>query len=158
MSIIKKIIKRFVPQVLLDKRRSYLHDKLRVKFHRNCKELLELTDDILAKANIPFWLNYGTLLGAYRDHNFIPHDYDLDVALFWEDNLKVKKIMLESGLTLKHEVRFGDWENPENIEYRFEYKGAYIDFNFYVVENNVATTYNPLFIEGVEYTLEKNCL
>lgn len=38
-----------------------------------------------------------------------------------------------ADMKLKYEVHFGDWENPENIEYRFEYKNTFIGFNFYKV-------------------------
>lgn len=146
---IKRIVKAFIPKIILKKRSEYLLNRQRKKFHRGCKELLELTDDILREAGIEYWLTYGTLLGAYRDYNFIPHDYDLDVALYWEDRDKIKELMLSAGMKLKYEVHFGDWDNPENIEYRFEYNNTYIDFDFYKVSGRIAMTNNPSFVPGI---------
>lgn len=145
---VKGIIKFFIPKSILKKRSERLLDKQRAAFHKGCKELLELTDDKLRNAGIDYWLTYGTLLGAYRDHDFIAHDYDIDIALYWEDRNKIKDLMLAAGMKLKYEVHFGDWENPENIEYRFEYKNTFIDFDFYKVSGNMATTSNPSFLPG----------
>lgn len=155
---LKKYIKTLIPEYFFRKRNCYLLDKQRVQFHRGCRELLELIDDILNKAEIEYFLTYGTLLGAYRDHDFIPHDYDLDIALFWEDHDKVKDLMLSKGLELKHEVHFGNWNNPENIEYRFEYKNTFIDIDFYKVFGNTAITCNPSFIPGSNYIVGQKFL
>lgn len=159
---IKQFIKFFVPNYILKRRAEYFKNKYlnkqREDFRIGCRELLELTDDTLREAGIEYWLTYGTLLGAYRDHNFITHDYDLDVALFWEDRDKIKDLMLSVGMKLKYEVHFGDWDNPENIEYRFEYKKTFIDFDFYKVSGNKAITNNPSFIPGINPTPGKKVL
>jgi hypothetical protein len=144
-SNIKKFIKAVIPQCVLEAKSNYILDRQRNKFRKHCKELLELTDSILRKNNIEYWLNYGTLLGAYRDHSFIKHDYDLDVAVLMNDSEHVKEVMLSAGLRLKFEARFGDWNKPVCLEYRFEYKGVCIDFNFYSVVDNTAYTYDFSF-------------
>lgn len=148
---LKKIIKKLIPSFILQRRNEYLLDRQRKLFHQDCQELLEKIDNILRSENIPYWLNYGTLLGAYRDGKFIPHDYDMDVALFYDDMPKVKNLMLKNGMTLTYEVHFGGWEVPENVEYRFKYKNAFVDFDFYKLEDGIAYTFNPDFCKGVEY-------
>lgn len=37
---------------------------------------------VLDKLKIPFFLNYGTLLGAVRDKDFIDGDEDVDIGIF----------------------------------------------------------------------------
>lgn len=157
MSKLKKIIKKIVPEFVLKMRREFMLDQQRKKFHKGCKELLFKVDDILKENGIPYWLTYGTLLGAYREHNFIAHDYDLDVALDIRYLEKIKPLMLANGLKLKFEVHFGSWENPQNVEYRFEYNQAFIDFDFYIVSEHSAYTYNPMLVKNIDYQ-EKNKL
>jgi len=46
-------------------------------------ELKKLTN-ILQDFGIKYWLDYGTLLGAYRDKKVIKYDHDLDVSILFE--------------------------------------------------------------------------
>lgn len=45
------------------------------------EELVDLFDD----ARVPYFLDWGALLGIYRHRNLIPWDYDVDVGLMQED-------------------------------------------------------------------------
>lgn len=40
----------------------------------------------MEKCNLKWWLSAGTVLGAYRDKDFIPHDTDIDVGVEFNDN------------------------------------------------------------------------
>eukprot|EP00823_Brevimastigomonas_motovehiculus_P003652 TRINITY_DN2264_c0_g1_i1.p1 TRINITY_DN2264_c0_g1~~TRINITY_DN2264_c0_g1_i1.p1 ORF type:complete len:319 (-),score=26.12 TRINITY_DN2264_c0_g1_i1:49-1005(-) len=46
----------------------------------NLGHLLVRIATTLNRNAIPFWLEYGTLLGAYRDHGIIPWDFDIDLG------------------------------------------------------------------------------
>ncbi len=50
------------------------------------KNLLEVKE-ALDKHGVPFWLAFGTFLGAYRDNKIIPYDWDSDLAIFYEHSL-----------------------------------------------------------------------
>lgn len=133
--------------------RKYIIKKQSRSFNKGNKELLIKTNEILTKNGLQYWLNYGTLLGAYRDHDFIKHDYDLDIGMWWEDYECVKDLFLKNGFRLVVEYRIGSWETPENVEYRFEYAGAFIDVDFYKINADMmAYTFNPDFIEGYDYS------
>ena len=45
------------------------------------QQALEKTADLLDSWRIKYWIDSGTLLGAYRDKNLIPYDHDIDVRL-----------------------------------------------------------------------------
>ncbi len=53
--------------------------------------LIEL-DRICKKHNIPYFLTYGTLLGAVRHDGFIPWDDDLDVGMLWNHLERFRKV------------------------------------------------------------------
>src|SRR5690606_9383215 len=41
---------------------------------------------IFKKANIPFWVDCGTCLGAYRYGGIIPWDHDIDISILEPDS------------------------------------------------------------------------
>ena len=47
--------------------------------------ILRIVDVIATNNRIPYWLIYGTLLGAIRLGGFVPWDDDLDIALLEDD-------------------------------------------------------------------------
>lgn len=51
------------------------------QFRRLALELLQLTAGTLDDLGIPFWLSSGTLLGWFRQCDFIPHSQDVDIGI-----------------------------------------------------------------------------
>lgn len=97
-------------------------------------EVLQKAKNALDSENVLFWLDYGTLLGAYREHDFIKHDFDLDIGLWLKDAEIAKKAMLKNGFEL---IRCFRIKNDERrVEYCFAYKGVSIDLFFYELEGN----------------------
>ena len=47
----------------------------------DAKYMLSTIKKVLEQNGVHFLLNFGTLLGAVRDHDFIGHDYDIDLAM-----------------------------------------------------------------------------
>jgi len=54
-------------------------------------EDLELVKQVLDQHKMPFFLAYGTCLGAYRDGDFLPGDDDIDLGIIEPIDLKTKK-------------------------------------------------------------------
>lgn len=89
--------------------------------------LLKIFDKVCRKYNFEYWLDYGTLLGAYRHGGFIPWDDDLDVAMQRDDYNKVlpilKKELTAYGIEIVDEeamVRIG-------IGYKHKATGVWLD-------------------------------
>ena len=88
------------------------------------KECLFLVKKIMDDKGIPFLLMHGTLLGAYRDGNFIPHDNDLDLGIFEVDDERMKSIipdLYDAGIKICR-YHYG-------IIYSFIYKGLICDID-----------------------------
>lgn len=56
-------------------------------------EMVKELDRICKKHDIPYFLYWGTLLGAIRHDGFIPWDDDLDVAVMRKDYKKLMKVL-----------------------------------------------------------------
>lgn len=62
-------------------------------------DILSRTEKVMNRLNIPFFLSSGTLLGYYREGQFLDHDYDIDVGIFKKDfTLKLAEEMKKEGL------------------------------------------------------------
>lgn len=88
------------------------------------KECLLLVKRILDSKSIPFLLMHGTLLGAYRDGGFIPHDIDIDLAIYEKDDEVFKSLipeLYEAGVKICR-YHYG-------IIYSFIYKGVICDID-----------------------------
>jgi cytidyltransferase-like protein len=57
-------------------------------------ELKKLTN-ILQKLDIKHWIDYGTLLGAYRNKKVIKHDFDIDLSILSEKEKFNSEILCE---------------------------------------------------------------
>ena len=59
---------------------------------KNAKIALEKLMDFLEKNKITAWLDWGTLLGAYREKKFIVYDFDVDLGFSYEDYKKLQDL------------------------------------------------------------------
>ena len=55
-------------------------------------EILKKFDEVCKKHQLPYFAEYGTLLGAVRHHGFIPWDDDIDIVMFRDDYARFQKI------------------------------------------------------------------
>jgi lipopolysaccharide cholinephosphotransferase len=75
-------------------------------------DILIVIDAICEKHAIPYWIDYGSLLGAVRHGGFIPWDDDLDISCLAKDYKRLRKA-LETDLP--EHLRYQDWENEKNM-------------------------------------------
>jgi phosphorylcholine metabolism protein LicD len=59
-------------------------------------ELLIKLTQLLDQNSIPYWLDYGTLLGAVRHQGFVPWDDDLDLGVFDRDRKVISELIKDN--------------------------------------------------------------
>lgn len=86
--IIKKTLKknRIIQQIILLKNR-WINKRTQINLAKNGKQVLALSVDILDSCNVNYWLDYGTLLGAIRNNDFIKGDGDIDLGIDIEEDI-----------------------------------------------------------------------
>lgn len=66
-------------------------------------DVFKAVANVFKKNKIPYFIEYGTLLGAVRHKGFIPWDNDIDIGILFED-VERARIALEAGLPPKYKL------------------------------------------------------
>lgn len=86
-------------------------------------DILVEVDKVCRKHNIPYWIDYGTLLGAVRHKGFIPWDDDIDICVMDEYYAPLRKALVDD---LPEQFVFQDSKTDPNA---FFYYGRVRDKN-----------------------------
>lgn len=97
-------------------------------------EVLQRYSEALNAAGLKFWLEFGTLLGYHREHDFISHDFDLDTGTYWENADKVKDALTKAGFELVREYHV---EDDGGLEHCYQYKHTTIDVFYFRRDGDV---------------------
>lgn len=109
---------------------NYKKYKRQRKLHKYGKEALGNIKMAFEEIQIPWFLVYGTLLGACREGKFISHDDDIDIGLFLDDYLETNfKVLEKYGFIKKHEFLVDDGNYAREETYL--YKGLSIDIFYF---------------------------
>lgn len=85
------------------------------------------------------WLDFGTLLGFYREKDLISHDLDMDFGIIipdYEAFLKDEKVLFEQGFVRTKEFYYND----KLVEFSYSYKGLNVDFIVYDKKENTISS------------------
>lgn len=124
LPLIKKLNEK--ANIELDSKRSNL-------LKENFEEILNVVYcSDLKDYNI--WLDFGTLLGYYRENDFISHDLDMDFGVqvsSFEEFEVIEKHLINNGF---NRTKF--YFNKNLVELSYSYKGLNVDFIIYNKEND----------------------
>ena len=99
-----------------------------------CLEVLERVRKVCEQYNFKYWLDSGTLLGAYRHKGFIPWDDDIDLCMLREEyNLILPLLKEEFRNDEKFFVRERDLKE-NNFQIRIRYKEKNIGLDIFPVD------------------------
>ena len=125
LPLIKKLNEK--ANIELDSKRSNL-------LKENFEEILNTVYSSELK-NYNIWLDFGTLLGYYRENDFISHDLDMDFGVqvsSLEEFEVIEKHLINNGFNRTKEFYF----NKNLVELSYSYKGLNVDFIIYNKEND----------------------
>mgnify|MGYP002625249702 CR=1 FL=1 len=103
--------------------------KYNILMAHNGLEALEAFDKCMRANGYPYALAYGTLLGAMREHNFIPHDDDLDLSM-WIDDYDENLAQHIAGYGFVHKLTFLVDDGKTARQDTFTYKGVMVDISY----------------------------
>lgn len=133
--------------------RTYLFKKKKnLIFRLHDKDLLYQIDDALNDAGIFYWIDYGTLLGAVREHDFIKHDEDIDIGVVYDDYKRVPPAMEAKGIKMFAQSFV---EGQNGVIQRYIYKGITFDVYFYEIDKDKSTMVCYSFYRVPETRREK---
>jgi phosphorylcholine metabolism protein LicD len=101
--------------------------------HEHALQDLKIVYKIFKKLKLPLILMYGTALGAYRDHKFLPDEQDIDIATFDEKN----KVAIWNELEKKGFVkRRGHKDLEGKIDFRYLPVNRQVMFDLFLLGDN----------------------
>lgn len=105
----------------------YIRNK---KFKQKGELILFKAKSALDSIGIHYWLDFGTLLGIYRDNSLLPNDLDIDLGVFLKDySSEIEKAMKTYGFKLKKEYSIDN--KNYGLEQTYELDGVTVDLFYY---------------------------
>ena len=126
-------------------------------------KLLEEFDALCSQNNLPYWIAFGTLLGAVRHHGFIPWDDDTDLCMMRQDIDALIKLV-ENSDRYRVAVAYDYWSYCKQVRFRYKDESipCFLDlFIFdYVTDANpeVFQTMNTMRGQMIEAIKQNNSL
>ena len=97
-------------------------------FIKEGENALKAFVDCMNKNEITYWLEFGSLLGVYRDGSFVPNEIDIDTGVFLKDAGRVYEALVKDGFKLVREFHV---VGENGLEQTYEYNGTTIDVMYF---------------------------
>jgi len=131
-------------------RRFFACRKRRLRLRRYGAEILEKVSQVFDRLGVPYFVNFGTLLGIVREGDFIAHDDDVDIGVLpgFNKHKELIEMLLDEGFVFKRGFEF----NGGISELAFWYNDIAVDFFFYhlcdVADNRAGRMYYQEYSTG----------
>jgi lipopolysaccharide cholinephosphotransferase len=104
-------------------------------------ELLDAFAAWCAEHSLTYWLNWGTLIGAIRHKGFIPWDDDIDLAMPYDDFMRMIDLV-NDGQGMPAPYRFVSNKIPGSVSDRYAYVKVF-DMRTKAVQHEFRPSVNP---------------
>ena len=141
----KDIIKKLpIIKTLNNKANTELDSRRSSLLRENFQEVLKIIyNSQLNKYDL--WLDFGTLLGFYRENDFINHDLDMDFGIIindYDDFLEKEKYLIKNGFIRTKEFYYKN----RLVELSYSYKGLNVDFIVYYKKTDIVESDTIFFM------------
>ncbi len=146
----KEVLKKSkVVRRILDKINFKNSKKRNVVVKNYGQEVLKILYEECNDIGINIWLDFGTLLGWYREKDFISFDMDMDFGAYYDDIEKfhiLKKRLLNKGFAYSREFGY----DGKIVEESYSYHGLNIDIVFYEKQQKKKNLFSYLIVYGMD--------
>jgi hypothetical protein len=123
------------------------------RFIQNGETVLLQAKKALDNISIHYWLDFGTLLGVYRDNALLPNDLDIDLGVFLKDySPEIENTMRKHGFKLVKEYSIDD--KRYGLEQTYEFEGVTVDLFYYGFDEN--RMWSHVFVNHQEMTFNES--
>lgn len=130
-------------------------EKKQFKYEENVNsslKVLEQTVDALDSLNIPYYLDFGTLLGAVRNEGFISWDDDIDLSLVNKNDAERARAVLKKTLEKKY-LKITSLSFDQSISNRIRLSKLDPEVNVYVRHINFSDPHSLRIIKVRDFKL-----
>lgn len=150
-------IKKFILPIYSNTIGKYKFHMENKNFLRHSEQTLKDIDNVFNSLGLLYWLDFGTLLGAVREKDFIQHDCDIDISMWLSDyTLELHLALEQDGFRKVREIQIdnGDY----GLEVTYQKNHINVDIFFYTKINDKFAYYHDFIpLDGISRigTIEK---
>ncbi len=128
-----EIIRWFFHPYIIYKRNK-LNRQISNRFLKNADRALMKFFEVTENLKLNCWLSFGTLLGAVRENDFLKHDSDIDLGMFFKDySVEFENALINAGF--KKIKQFEVANKLSGFEQSWLYETTKIDIFFHFTDN-----------------------
>ncbi|MCR4920857.1 MAG: hypothetical protein K5945_04005 [Bacteroidaceae bacterium] len=128
---------------MIERRAKSKFKRLSAAFRVEGERVLQVFSEALNAEGITFWLEFGTLLGYYREHDFIAHDFDLDTGANLTDQPRIRRALEAAGFEL---VRYYDVKDDGGREECYKHRDMQTTIDVFYFRRDGDLMYCNLFV------------
>ncbi len=141
---VKDILRPIVTAIL---GKNFFHNRAKRKASKLLlkygKEALMNFSEVTKDYKVSYWMEFGSLLGAYRNSGFIKHDDDLDLAMYSSAvSAEFLNSLMQHGFTINN---IFVTENYSEAQIPMKYKGLIVDIYLFNPKKDSNQSYCCIF-------------